>query len=100
MSDYGIDESEDLDLMEIQSGGARVGWAGIAKGSGTVYLPGDLHCLGSYSALFKAAKEHVPYVAVSAVNVLFPADWLRGECMHDVDRLRVIGNMESFIRGQ
>jgi hypothetical protein len=98
--DYGVDESEDLDLIEIRTGETRVGWAGFAKGSGLVYLGGDLHPLGSYTALLKAAKEHVPYVAVSAVNVLFPADWLRGECLGDVDRQRIIGNLEAYVRGQ
>lgn len=95
-----VDETEDLDLMEIRVGEQRVSWAGITRPGGDVYLQGDIHPLGSATALIKAAKDHVPYVAVSAVQVLYPSEWLRAECLHDMDRLRVIGNLERFVRGQ
>lgn len=95
-----VDEAEDLDLMEVKVGERRVSWAGITRPGGDVYLQGDLHPLGSATALIKAAKDHVPYVAVSAVQVLYPSEWLRAECLHDMDRLRVIGQLESFVRGQ
>lgn len=97
--DYEVDETEDLDLIEIKVGDQKVATVGIVKNTGMVYLPGDIHCLGSYTALFKAAKEHVPYVAVSAVSVLFPSSWLRGECLHDPDRQRIIDNFERLARG-
>lgn len=100
MTDYDFDETEDVDLLEIRVGENRVSHAGIARASGTVYLQGDIHPIGSASALLAAAKNHIPYIAVSAVEVLFPADWLRSECLHDVDRLRVITNAEQFVRGQ
>lgn len=100
MSDYDYDETEDVDLVEIRMGDNRVGHAGIAKASGMVYVSGEIHPLGAATALIKAAKEHVPYIAVSAVEVLYPADWLRGECLHDPDRLRIINNLERFTRGQ
>lgn len=96
--DYDIDETEDVDVMEIQMGGQRVGLAGIARASGTVYLNGDLHPAGAFGALMCAAKQQVPYMSTSSVNALFPSDWLRAECLHDVDRLRVIGNLERFVR--
>lgn len=96
--DYDIDDDEDLDLMEIRAGDVAVSWAGIST-SGVIYLQGDLHPLGSATALLKAAKEHVPYVAVSVVRVLFPSDWLRAECLGDPDRLRIIGNLEAQLRG-
>jgi hypothetical protein len=92
------DENEDLHLVELQAPGAAPLHAGITA-SGMVYLRGDLHPLGSATALIKAARDHVPYAAVSAVNVLFPADWLRGECLHDTDRLRVVAAMERVVRG-
>lgn len=98
--DYGVDESEDCDVMEIKIGENKVGLAGFARGSGTIYLGGDLHPLGSFAALMRAAQQHVPYMSTSAVNALFPSDWLRAECMADADRLRVIGNLEAFVRGQ
>lgn len=94
---YDVDDSEDLSLMEIKVGDQRVSHAGVSE-SGLIYLQGDLHPLGSATALIKAAKEHIPYVAVTAVEVLFPADWLRGECLHDLDRLRVITNLENVAR--
>lgn len=100
MSDYDFDEEEDVDLMEVRIGENRVSHAGIARASGNVYLQGDLHPLGSATALLAAAKNHVPYIAVSAVEVLFPVDWLRAECLHDADRLRIINNLEAFVRGQ
>ena len=95
-----VEDSEDLDLMEIRAGDVPVGWAGITRPGGEVYLGGDLHPLGSYKALQLASVLHVPYVAVTAVRVLFPAEWLRGECLHDADRLRVIDNMCAVVRRQ
>ena len=91
-----VEETEDLNIIEINGGPAPV-YAGVTT-SGDVYLRGDIHPLGSASALIAAAAQHVPYVAISAVQVLFPADWLRGECLHDMDRLRIIGNMEQIVR--
>lgn len=99
-NDFDVDEAEDLDLMEVKMGENHVGWAGITRPGGEVYLQGDLHALGSATALIKAAKEHIPYVAVSSVRVLFPAEWLRAECLHDADRLRIIDNLVRFVRGQ
>lgn len=90
-----VEDSEDLDLISIQlsditrRNGVEVQTAGISA-SGLVYLRGDIHPMGSYPAMARAAAQQVPYVAVSAVEALFPAEWLRAECMHDVDRLRVI----------
>ena len=98
--EHGVDDSDDLDLMEIRIGENIVAWAGITQPDGLVYLEGNTHPLGAATALIKAAKEHVPYVAVSAVRVLFPAEWLRAECLHDRDRLRVIDNLERFVRAQ
>jgi len=92
-----IEDAEDLQIVEIQGGPAPVD-AGVTQ-SGDVYLRGDLHPLGSASALLAAAAQHVPYVAITAIQVLFPADWLRGECLHDMDRLRIIDNMERLVRG-
>lgn len=93
-----VEESEEIIILAIKGAGIQPGLhAGISE-SGDVYLPGDIHPLGSASALLTAARHHVPYVAVSAVQVLYPSDWLRAECMHDMDRLRVIGNMEELVR--
>ena len=90
------EEAEDLNIVEIQGGPSPL-YAGVTDG-GEVFLQGDIHPLGSATALITAAAQHVPYVAISAVQVLFPADWLRGECLHDMDRLRIIGNMEQMVR--
>lgn len=95
---FDTEESEDFQFIELQASGAPPVQAGITA-SGLVYLRGDLHPLGSATALLKAVREQVPCVAVNAVNVLFPADWLRGECLHDRDRQRVIANMEQMVRG-
>lgn len=98
-----VEDSEDLQLFSLQltditrSQGVEVQTAGISA-SGLVYLRGDIHPLGSYTAMGRAAAQQVPYVAVTAVEVLFPSDWLRGECLHDMDRLRVIGAAEELVR--
>lgn len=98
-----VEDSEDLDLISIQlsditrRNGVEVQTAGISA-SGLVYLRGDIHPMGSYPAMARAAAQQVPYVAVSAVEVLFPAEWLRAECLHDLDRLRVIGEAEALVR--
>lgn len=88
--------SEDLNIVEIQGGPSPL-YAGVTDG-GEVFLQGDIHPLGSASALIAAAAQHVPYVAISAVRVLYPSDWLRAECLHDMDRLRIIGNAEALVR--
>jgi hypothetical protein len=96
--DYDTDMDEDLDLVELQVGGMKAATVGIVKNTGMVYIGGDLHPLGSFAALMLAAKEHVPYVALSAISVLFPAEWIRAACLHDVDRQRVIDNLEKHAR--
>lgn len=94
-----VEDSEDLHLIAVHvAGHGQVQTAGISE-SGIVYIRGDIHPLGSQKALALASVMHVPYVAVSAVEVLFPSDWLRAECLHDADRLRVIGEAEAFVRG-
>lgn len=100
MEDYGVEEAEEIDLMELQVAGQRVCWVGVTRPSGEVYIPGDVHPLGSYKAMQLARVMKVPYVPVSAVYVLFPAEWLRAECLHDPDRLRIIANMVADARGQ
>lgn len=100
MSDYETDEAEEVSWMELQVAGQPVCWVGVTHPDGYVYLNGDLHPLGSATALIKAAKEHVPYVALSAVRVMFPAEWLAAECLHDEDRLRVINNLIAEARRQ
>lgn len=96
--DFDSDEEEGLALFDLKVGENTVGTYGVGEKSGDIYVSGELHPLGAYSALLQAAKEHVPYVAVSAVHVLYPLDWLRAECMHDQDRLRVFNNLEREIR--
>lgn len=98
--DFDVDEAEDVDLMQIKIGENKVTEAGIARASGIVYLNGDIHPKGAFASLMLACKQHIPYVYTSAVSALFPSDWLRAECLHDADRLRVISNLENFIRGQ
>lgn len=97
---HDVDEAEEVDLMEIRAGDQPVGWAGITRPSGHVYLSGDLHPQGSSSAMLVARLQDVPYISVSAVRVLFPAEWLAAECLHDHDRLRVIANLVSWVRSQ
>ena len=98
MSDFEVDESEEnVDVIEIVHKGHPVGLAGVSE-SGVVYLSGELHPVGAFAALMLAAKEHVPYISTSSVNALFPVDWLRAACLHDADRLRVLGNLERFAR--
>jgi len=96
---FEADEDEDVSLVEIQINGQKVASAGVST-SGQVFLRGDIHPLGSSTALMTAAVQQVPYIEVSAVEVLFPADWLRSECMGNMDRIRIINNAEAFVRGQ
>ena len=96
---FETDEDEDVSLIEIRADGRKVATAGVSA-SGVVFLRGDIHPLGSSTALMTAAVQQVPYIEVSAVEVIYPADWLRAECMGNMDRLRIINNMEAFVRGQ
>ena len=96
---FDTDEDEDVNLVEIQVKGQKVATAGVSA-SGIVYLQGDIHPCGSASALVTAAVHQIPYIEVSAVEVLYPADWLRAECLGNMDRIRIINNAEAFVRGQ
>lgn len=99
---YDIDNenTEEVDIIELQVKGLPVGLAGIARKSGTVYLNSEIHPLGGFAALMIAAKADVPYISTSSVNALFPSDWLKAECLHDPDRLRLLDNAEAFVRSQ
>ncbi|MCA0214528.1 MAG: hypothetical protein LCH79_15290 [Proteobacteria bacterium] len=96
--DFDTELEEDVTLTGIQVSGGPSMTVGVGDRSGDIYVRGDLHPLGSASALLTAAAQHIPYVALSAVEVLYPLDWLKGECAHDIDRLRVLANLESFVR--
>lgn len=93
------DDDEDVSLIEIQVKGQKVATAGVSA-SGTVFLNGEIHPMGSASALVTAAVHQVPYIEVSAVEVLYPADWLRAECLAHPDLIRIINNAEAFVRGR
>lgn len=99
MSDlFETTEEEDVTLTEISIGQSPAMTVGVGDKSGDIYVRGDLHPLGSASALLTAAALHIPYISLSAVEVLYPLDWLRAECAHDRDRLRVLTNLESLVR--
>ena len=100
MNSYDQTESEeDVELTEVRAGPlAPAMTIGVGSQSGDIFVRGDLHPLGSASALLTAAAQHVPYIAISAVEVLFPLDWLKGECLHDPDRMRILFNLEKYVR--
>lgn len=100
MFDIDNEDTEEVDILELRVSDMPVGLAGIARKSGTVYLNSEIHPLGGFAALMIAAKANVPYISTSAVNALFPSDWLKAECLHDPDRLRLIDNAEAFVRMQ
>jgi hypothetical protein len=98
-NDFETEESrEDVELHEVRAGDAPAMTIGVAQQTRHIFIRGDLHPLGSATALLTAAAQHVPYIQLNAVNVLFPLEWLRGECQHDMDRLRIIANIEAFVR--
>lgn len=96
---FETDDDEDVSLIEIQINGQKVASAGVST-SGQVFLRGDIHPLGSSTALMTAAVQQVPYIEVSAVEVLYPADWLRAECLAHPDLIRIINNADAFVRGR
>lgn len=96
---YEVDEdTEEVHVFELQVGGQKVGLVGVAPASGHVFVSGDLHPEGAFSALMRAAKEYVPYISTSSVNALFPSDWIKGQCLHDRDRLMIVDNLEKLAR--
>ena len=99
MNQYDQSESEEeVTLHEVRAGDAPAMTIGVGDQTGDIFIKGDIHPLGSASALLTAAAQHVPYIALSAVEVLYPLDWLKAECLHDADRLRVLFNLEQFVR--
>ena len=99
MSDYGVEDAEDLDLRAYVVDGKEIGWYGVGAETGLIYVGGDAHPRGSANAMVEAVMADVPYVPVSAVQVLFPLEWIRGECLADPDRLRMLNGMERYARG-
>jgi hypothetical protein len=91
------DSTEDVELTEVKVGDAPAMTIGVSA-SGLIFIRGDIHPLGSATALLTAAARGVPYIALSAVEVLYPSNWLRGECMGDLDRMRIITNIENYAR--
>lgn len=55
--DYEVDDTEDLDLVAIKVGDQQVATVGVVKNTGMVYIPGDVHPLGSYTALFRPLRS-------------------------------------------
>lgn len=100
MEDYGVEETEGVEIHELKlaATGEKVGAVGITD-DGHVYLNGDFHPQGSFTALLNARLANVPYVPLSAVYVLFPAEWLIAECLHDADRIRAIHEAVRVARG-
>lgn len=95
MSDFEIDDgTEDIQWFDLGMGRE----VAVAEQSGTVYVSGELHPVGAYSALLLAAKDDVPYASRGAVSAYFPVDWIRGACLHDPDRLRILDNLERIAR--
>lgn len=91
LGDYG----DAVDLLEIQNSGVKVCLAGRSA-AGSVYLQGDI--VGSPAAvLIKAVGEGVPYLLVGGDQILFSGNWIRSQCLHDVDRLRVIDNLSAIV---
>jgi hypothetical protein len=96
-NDFDTEETEDLQFHEVRVGDYPATTVGVSE-SGVIFLRGDLHPLGAFAALMKAAQQHIPYASNGAISALFPADWLKAECLHDLDRLRAIDNLVAYAR--
>lgn len=102
MPDFDTEETEDVDIITMAPEGAPPGAqfkVGYAPKSRTLYIDGELHPLGAYSAILQASKEHVPYVSLGAVSALFPEEWIKQACQHDLTRLRIIDGIGRALRG-
>lgn len=99
MPDFDFDYEEEVEISELRFANFPPFHIGFAPASRTMYLEGNIHPLGAFSAIMAAAKQNVPYISLGALSALFPELWLRAECMHDPTRLALIDNICRSVRG-
>lgn len=98
LTENGIEEVADVDLFELDGPTGPIPY-GIDK-RGTIFLSSDLHPGGANEAMARAAEQGIPWVMQSAVQVLFPAEWLAAEALGEPVRSSIIPSLVAVIRSR
>lgn len=98
LTENGLEDVCDADFFELQGPTGPVPYAIDARGQ--IYLSADLHPGGAMGAMERATLGGVPWIAKSAVEAFFPADWLVGEALGEPVRSSIIPALVGAIRNR
>lgn len=98
LTENGLEDVCDADFFELQGPTGPVPYAIDARNQ--VYLSADLHPGGAAGAMERSVAQGIPWIARSAVEAFFPAEWLMGEAMGEPVRSAVIPALVAAIRNK
>lgn len=98
LTENGLEDVGEADLFELQGPSGPVPYAVDSRGY--IYLSADLHPGGASGAMNRATEQGIPWIALSAVQAFFPAEWLMGEAMGEPVRSSIIPAVVAAIRSR
>lgn len=98
LTENGLEDIGEAEFFELQGPTGPIPYAVDARGQ--IFLSADLHPGGAPDAMDGATEHGIPWIAKSAVEAYFPAEWLIGEAMGDPVRSSVIPAVVAAIRNR
>lgn len=98
LTENGLEEVGEAEFFELQGPTGPVPYAVDARG--LIFLSADLHPGGAAGAMERATLAGIPWIAKSAVEAFFPAEWLMGEAMGEPVRSSVIPALVAAVRSR
>lgn len=98
LTENGLEDVGDAEFFELQGPTGPVPYA--IDSHNQIYLSADLHPGGAMGAMGRATEAGIPWIAKSAVEAFFPAEWLVGEAMGEPIRSSIIPALVAAIRSK
>lgn len=98
LTENGLEDVCEADFFELQGPTGPVPYAIDVRNQ--VYLSADLHPGGAPDAMSRATEAGIPWIAKSAVEAFFPAEWLVAEAMGEPVRSSIIPALVAAIRNR
>lgn len=98
LTENGLEDVGDADFFELQGPTGPVPYA--VDNHGFIFLSADLHPGGAMGAMENATRDGIPWIAKSAVEAFFPAEWLIGQAMGEPIRSSIIPALVAAIRNK
>lgn len=98
LTENGLEEVGEAEFFELQGPTGPVPYAVDSRGY--IFLSADLHPGGAMGAMTRATEAGIPWIAKSAVEAFFPAEWLVGEAMGEPVRSSIIPALVAAIRNK